>query len=113
MTQAAIIHCSAIAVAIGESIFSDTLGKDILELAVPIPPEEVLLAGATGIRSLSSDTAVICLIQDAYCYAFHCGYHVFCFGGSRHCHSICCWDAMVKREESGGKQDGNEAHRGS
>lgn len=56
--------------AIGESTFSDSLQKDLVKLAVPIPTEEIVLAGATGIRSLSSDPAVIRLIQDAYCYAF-------------------------------------------
>lgn len=61
---------SAIAVAIGESIFSDSLRREVVELAVPIPTAEVILAGATGIRSLSSDEAVIRLIQNAYCYAF-------------------------------------------
>lgn len=37
---------------------------------MPIPPAQVILAGATGIRRLSTDTAIIRLIQDAYCYAF-------------------------------------------
>lgn len=70
MVYVDMMYCSAIAVAIGESIFSDSLRKEVLELAVPIPTTKVILAGATGIRSLSSDPAVIRLIQNAYCYAF-------------------------------------------
>lgn len=56
--------------AIGESVFSDSLKKKLLELDVPIPASEVVAAGATGIRTLTPDSAVIRLIQTAYCYAF-------------------------------------------
>lgn len=61
---------SAVAVAIAENIFSHSLQTKLVELVIPIPTADVILAGATGIGSLTSDPTAMRLIQDAYCYAF-------------------------------------------
>lgn len=60
----------AVSVAVGQSIFSDALQRDVAESGIPIPPEAVVLAGPTGIKSLTTDVTLTRAIQDAYCYAF-------------------------------------------
>ncbi|KAL1866367.1 hypothetical protein Daus18300_006831 [Diaporthe australafricana] len=61
---------AAIAVAIGENVFSDSLRKKLADIHVPIPVEEVIAVGPTGIRFLTTDDSVVRLIQQAYCFAF-------------------------------------------
>lgn len=60
----------AIAVAIGENLFSGSLRKKLVDLNVPIPADEVISVGPTGIRSLTTVESVIQQIQQAYCFAF-------------------------------------------
>ncbi|KAI0018951.1 efflux pump antibiotic resistance protein [Xylariomycetidae sp. FL0641] len=61
---------AAVAVAIGQSIFSAGLRNGLEDMDSPIPPSAVVFAGPTGIRSLTTDQVIIRLIQDAYCNAF-------------------------------------------
>ncbi|PHH88186.1 hypothetical protein CDD83_7860 [Cordyceps sp. RAO-2017] len=61
---------AAVAVAAGQSIFSSGLQDELTKGNIPIPARAVQMAGPTGIRTLTTNPALIRLIQNAYCYAF-------------------------------------------
>ncbi|KAI1493661.1 efflux pump antibiotic resistance protein [Biscogniauxia mediterranea] len=61
---------AAISVAVAQSIFSSGLRAKLQDLNSPIRADIVMAAGPTGIRTLTSDAALVRLIQEAYCEAF-------------------------------------------
>ncbi|KAF5857251.1 hypothetical protein ETB97_006049 [Aspergillus alliaceus] len=59
---------AAIAIAIGESIFQTGVAHQVHASHLPISAETVIAAGPTGLRSLTTDTAILRQLQDAYAY---------------------------------------------
>lgn len=61
-------NISAIAVAIGESIFETSVAHQVRTSHLPIAAETVIAAGPTGLQSLTTDATILRALQDAYAY---------------------------------------------